>query len=317
MKIAVTGATGFLGRHILTSLDGHDVVGLSRHREGQGYATADILDVDSLCAAFAGMHVVVHAAGTVDHHPDAAARMWADHVDGTRNVIAACRAAGVKRLIHISSSGTVAVSDEPVALDEHAPSPLSVIQEWPYYRAKKAAEDLVLASKSNELDVICLNPSLLLGPGDARGSSTAPVRWFLDGQVPVAPSGGLSFADARDVADAVAVAITGGESGQRYLLGAANWSFRLFYERIGRIADKPAPAFTAPRFLRSALKWAPNLGRDGFITGFEANRADIELASHFWYLNDSLARKELGWAPRDPVTTLSDTVTDLRQRGLA
>ena len=328
MKIAVTGATGFLGRHIVSELlDGYSVVAISRSgkmppglsRSAQAGVTpvsADVTDPASLEAAFAGCQVVVHAAGKVSHAPADAEEMWGVHVVGTMNVARAAAAAGASRMIHLSSSGTIGVSKTDEVRDEDAAPPLGVVQGWTYYRAKLFSEQELLANTPSGLEVVVLNPSLLLGPGDdVRGLSTGPVRVFLDGGVPLSPPGGVSFVDVRDVADAVKRSLRKGKPGRRYLLGGANLTFHDFYKRLGRISGKPAPMGALPQAARSVLGWLPGLGRDDDIGfGVKVDRWSMELACHFWYIDWSRAESELGWQPRDPLQTLEDTVFDILER---
>ncbi len=315
MRVAVTGATGFLGTHLLNALADHEVVPLSRRPNAAG-VSADVTNASALQGVFDGCDVVIHAAGRVDHSENGAALTWAVHVDGTRNVIAECRRAGVRRLVHISSSGTVAVTTTPRATAEDSSAPIDIISGWPYYRSKLHAEQLALHANDDELTVVSVNPSLLLGPGDPDGEATETVRRFLRDQVPFAPTGGLSFADVRDVAQTTVRLLTEGEPGERYLLGAANWSFAEFYGRLARLTGKRAPIPT-PAVANRVLSWLPNLGKGGFTPRLPLTRMDVELTRHWWWLDDSRAVNGLDWSPRDPLTTLSDTVFDLRQRGLA
>ena len=88
------------------------------------------------------------------------------------------------------------------------------------------------------LEVVSVNPSLLLGPGDVNGSSTEDVRLFLEGSIPAVPAGGLSFVDARDAADAMLRAMDRGRAGERYLVGACNLTFREFFARLGRVSGQ-------------------------------------------------------------------------------
>ncbi len=328
MKIAVTGATGFLGRHLVKELlQGYSVVAISRgggmppglspsEAAGVTAVAGDVTDLASLQAAFAGVGAVVHAAGKVSHDPADAAEMWAVHVEGTMNVAHAAAAAGVRRLIHLSSSGTIAVNNTGAIQNEDAPSPLPVVQGWSYYRAKLFAEEQLLKHGPEGLEVVVLNPSLLLGPGDdARGLSTGPVRVFLDGEVPLSPPGGVCFVDVRDVADATKRALRKGKPGRRYLLGGANLSFHDFYQRLARISGKPAPMAALPKAARKVLSWLPALGRDDDIGfGVRVDRWSMELACHYWYVDWARAEKELGWMPRDPLETLEDTVFDLLEK---
>jgi dihydroflavonol-4-reductase len=315
MRVAVTGATGFLGTHLLTVLADHEVVPLSRRPNAAG-VSADVTDADALRGVFDGCDAVIHAAGRVDHSEEGAALTWAVHVNGTQNVIAECRRAGVPRLVHVSSSGTVAVTATPKSVSEDSSAPTHIISGWPYYRSKLHAEQLALAANDDQLAVVSVNPSLLLGPGDPDGGATDTVRRFLRGQVPFSPTGGLSFADVRDVAKTTARLLTEGEPGERYLLGAANWSFTDFYGRLARLTGKRAPLPT-PAVANRILSWLPNLGKGGFTPRLPLTRMDVELTRYWWWLDDHKATHSLDWSPRDPLTTLSDTVFDLRQRGLA
>ena len=311
MKVVVTGASGFLGAHLREALAEHEVTGLCRHPVEGWMVQGDVLDPDSLRAAFAGADAVVHAAGGVSHRAGDTEPMFDVHVTGTRNALEAARERGVSRFVHISTSGTVAVSRDPdFVADEGGPDVLPLVKEWPYYRAKLFAEQEALGFEG--LDVFLLNPTLLLGPGDRRGSSTESVRLFLDGELPAVPSGGLSFVDVRDVAAAVSAVLERGQPKRRYLLGAVNLTFAAYYDRLARIADLPAPRIQLPRASATVLGWLPTGLRARAADAFGVDRVELEIAGHTWYLDNRRARAELGWEPRDPGETLADTVEDLR-----
>ena len=319
MKILVTGATGFLGRCVVARLSGaHEVVAMTRRAgtsiEGAtSVVVGDVLQPETLAAAMDGVDVLVHSAGLVSHRPEDAEACWKVHVAGTENALQAARTAGIPRVVYLSTSGTVAVSHKDEVRDERAADPLMLIRSWPYYRSKYFAEQIALKHSGDGMDVVCLNPSLLLGPGDPTGDSTRPVRLFLEDQVPAAPPGGLSFVDVRDVAEAVEAALTRGQGGRRYLLGGANMAFGDFYARLARISDKAAPP-VLPLVTRKALKWLPKLGEDGMPFARALDRYELEIASRYWYLDHSRATSELGWTPRNPMFTLEDTVADLLDR---
>ena len=229
----------------------------------------------------------------------------------------AALAAKVRRVVLVSTSGTIAVSQHPDAMaTENDDVPESIISAWPYYRSKLYAEQFAMAFQG--LDVICLNPSLLLGPGDdVGGMSTHAVRTFLDHGVPIAPSGGISFVDVRDVATVVDSALTKGEAGQRYLIASANMRFVDFYARLARITGRDAPIVAMPKFSRRALGWFPAWGKKegiGMGIGPVISRADLELSSHYWYADAAKATATLGFSPRDPLATLEDTVADLLEK---
>ncbi len=323
MKVLVTGATGFLGQHVVALLkDGHEVVAGARRPHaaehlGVEVRRFDLAQPETLVSAVEGCDAVVHAAGSVSHQSEDAGRMYSEHVTGTEQLIAAAKSAGVSRFVHLSSSGTVWVSaDSDAPRDESAPDITQTVSTWPYYRSKKISEQVALAAhEPGVFDAACLNPTLLLGPGDrASGQSTASVRLFLEGSMPLVPGGTIAFVDVRDVAEAISRALTRGTGGKPLLLNAANWSWRDFYDRVARMSGKPAPMGVLPaKRTRQLLSWLPKLGQaDGFGLDSRISREELELASHHWSVDASKAHGELGWKARDPLDTIADTVEDLQ-----
>jgi dihydroflavonol-4-reductase len=329
-RYLVTGPTGFLGAHLVDRLlaAGHEVVALC-HRVGASadelrdrgatVRTGDILDASSVREAAAGCVGLYHVAGRVSRKPEDAELLFRVHVEGTKAVLDACRAAGVPRAVVASTSGTVAVSKRPDDVaDERSPTPHGLLAPWPYYRSKLYAEKAALDRNAEGFEVVCVNPSILFGPGDRAGSSTGDLVKFLEQKIPVAPAGGLSFVDARDAAIAMELAMEKGRAGERYLVGAANMSFEAFFARLERISGVPAPKLTMPRSVRLASAGAELLSRAAKLVQATppVDRISAEMGQHFWYLDASRARTELGWVPRDPSDTLADTVADLYARGV-
>jgi dihydroflavonol-4-reductase len=314
VKYLVTGATGFLGSHLARILEseGHEVIAFSRSAGG------DVLDIGALRSAARGCDGAFHCAGKVSRKPGDAEMLYRVHVEGTRNVLEACARAGVKRLVIASSSGTIAVREQPgpEATEADAP-PVGLIARWPYYRAKLFAERAALERNGNGIEVVSVNPSLLLGPGDVNGSSTEDVRLVLEGAVPATPAGGISFVDARDAAVAMSLAMERGRAGEKYLVGACNVSVKDFVARIARIAGVQPPWLTLPRSRAVGLVLAAAVEKAGARLGgaVQVDSASIEMGQCFWYLDARKAVEELGWSPRDPNVTLYDTVEDLRARG--
>lgn len=323
MKYLVTGATGFLGRHLCLQLaeQGHDVLALARStarapaHERIRAVKGDILDAAAMRAASDGCDGVFHCAGRVSRDPHDATALWEAHVVGTRVVLEAARAAGVKRVVHASTSGTIAISDDPDAVaTEDTPAPLRFIERFAYYRTKLYAEYEALEQHRKGLDVVIVNPSLLLGPGDVHGSSTGDVKLFLDGRIPMVPAGGLAYVDARDAADAMALAMAKGTAGRRYLVNASNCTVADFFGRLARVSGVKAPALKMMKGTTLARFGARAIERAAKAIGAEppVDAVSAEMGQLFWYCDSGRAERELGWKPRDPVATLADTVADLR-----
>jgi dihydroflavonol-4-reductase len=322
-RVLVTGATGFLGSHVVDALRarGVRVVALSRGAsqevDGVEHRPGDVLDRARVKDAAAGCDAAIHCAGRVSRDPKGAEAMRVLHVGGTRAVLDACEAQGVTRVVVASTSGVVAVSEDPDAVaTEESETPYTLVNQWPYYRAKLWAEQEALARSRAGFEVVAVNPSLLLGPGDARGSSTDDVRLFLEGKIAAVPSGGVSFVDARDAADAMVRALERGRAGARYLVGGCNVTLRELFARLERVSGVKAPWAPLPREASRAAgmlleRIAAVIGRPPVV-----DAESLELARYFWYVDAARAEQELGWVPRDPTATLADTVADLRARGV-
>ena len=329
-RVLVTGATGFLGRHIVTALQhaGYQVRALCRSedvelaRRNVEVVKGDVTDAKSLVAAMHDVTFVVHAAGAVTRGDGRDGRAWMMqvHVAGTRHVVEAACAADVSRVVHVSTSGTVAVGQDPdMVFHEDDPVPLQTIHCWPYYLSKllaeRAAFDAIrLAGDGGKTELITLNPSLALGPGDRRGSSTGDVQRFLNRQIPVIPNGGLSFVDVRDVADAAVAALTKGKHLERYLLSGLNCTCEDFFARIGEVSGVAGPALPVKVPGRLAVFGVGLLERAANLVGAvpSVSRVEAQMAAHYWYVDARKAEDQLGFKPRPPMETLLDTVRDLR-----
>ncbi len=327
MSILVTGATGFLGREVVKQLTRGGTTNLktlvrresrSLMKLGVEQIVGDVEDAATLPAALRGVKRVYHMAGLVSRDPKDASRLMRVHVEGTRHVLAAAKAAGVERVVLASSSGTTAVSTDPdVIADERAPFAIEIVKGWPYYLSKIYQEQLALDVFAKEkLPIVILSPSLLLGPGDQRGSSTEDVRKLLQKKIPILPDGGVNFVDVRDAAAAFIAAMDKGTPGERYLLGGPNWTMKTFFGRVSRLAKVPAPRWKLPAsWARAAASFVEHVA-DWRGVAAPVDRVSVEMAEHFWYVDASKAERELGFAARDPQDTLMDTIRYLRKHFL-
>ena len=343
MRILVTGGTGFLGQHLVPKLLalGHEVRLVARsvpqggapvHPERSGaeskgqnspdalmatrvhWVKGDMRDRASLRTALEGVEAVYHLAGRVSFDPRDGRELYELHVEGTRALLEEARAAKVKRLVLASTSGAIAVSRTERIGTESDDYPIEVVGRWPYYLSKIYEEKLALEyCRRHELPLVVLNPSLLLGPGDDRLSSTWTVQKFLQGEIASLPNGGISFVDVRDAADAFVAALDRGELHGRHLLGV-NMSMREFFGRLSRLSGVPLPRLALGSKLnvlgaQLLEKWARSRGTEPAL-----DAASVEIGEHFFYLDASKAERELGFRARDPQETLFDTVHDLLAR---
>lgn len=175
MKILVTGGGGFLGQALCRDLvaRGHDVVSFSRSRHaaldplGVQQVQGDLADADAVTAAARGMDAVFHNAakagawGPFDEYHRA-------NVVGTRNVIAACRANGIGRLVYTSTPSVTHRATHPVEGGTADTVPYGEGFKAPYATTKLIAEQAVLAANDASLATVALRPRLIWGPGDTQ-----------------------------------------------------------------------------------------------------------------------------------------------------
>jgi len=304
----VTGATGFLGRHLLPLLleRGERVRALVREgtddadlrRLGVEVTRGDIRDAEALRAAARGCGVVYHVAGIVSHERRDLPKLRAVNVEGTRNVLAAVEP-GV-RLVHVSSYSAVGWTTRPDRpVDETAPFPPEA-ERLPYAATKHESELLVLAAAAAGLDAVVASPGFLIGPGDVYEISTWPVRRYLAGSLRYHLRGGLSFVDARDVAAGLVALADRGRTGERYILAndAGNLSYGAFFRRVGEVTGVRRLLLLQPRWL--AIAAAP-------YVPWSVTRDEARAASHWWFASSAKAEAELGYRTRPLEDTIAET----------
>lgn len=327
MKILVTGATGFLGGHLLDELcrrhDPSQIRVLAQSRQsglaerGVEVVAGSVTSAADTARAVAGITHIYHLAGFVSRKADDAHRMYTVHVEGTRVLCQAAVAAQVERVVVASTSGTVAVSERDDEMpDESSPAPTAIIARWPYYASKLYQEQAARQACGDNLELILVNPGLLLGPGDDRIGSTRDILSFLAGDVRIVPAGGLNFVDARDVAAILPVAMEKGRAGERYLLGGHNMTVVEYFDRLERLSKQYTPRIKATGHwpvlaARAQAALFRALGRTPPI-----EPSAVEMAKYFWYFESTKAQSELGFVPREASATLFDTIEYVREHAM-
>ena len=312
----VTGGTGFLGSHLVRQLveEGtKDIRVMATSIPdwlidlGVEPFEGSITESDDAKRAVEGIKEIYHLAGRVSREREDAREMYKIHVDGTRLLCDAALKGGVKTIVLASTSGTIAVSENGDSIpDETMTPPLEIISRWPYYASKSYQEMAALERFNGKgLRLVIMNPSLLLGPGDERLSSTKVILDFMARKIGAVPLGGLSFVDARDAAKAFRTAMKKGRHSERYLLGAANWTFERFFGRLERLTKISAPKLALPsKLMVTGSRVVDSLFKQwNFASPVEPGA--IEMAQYFWYLNCNKAARELSFKPRDPGETLT------------
>jgi dihydroflavonol-4-reductase len=270
---------------------------------------ADLQNREAVRDALKGVEAIYHLAGLVSFKNEDGRKMYELHVDCTRELLRDVRTLGTKpRVILMSTSGTIAVSKEERIGTEADDYPIETVGRWPYYLSKIYEEKLALEFCRKEgIPLVILNPSLLMGPGDDRLSSTWTIAKFLQRDIPAMPGGGMSFVDARDAARAAANALTRGELYGRHLMGV-NLSMSEFFKRLERMTGVAAPRVKLTKNVNILGAYA--------LEAFAKWRGDkpsidpqeVEVGEHWFWCDSSKAERMLGFVARDPYETLHDTV---------
>lgn len=317
MSILITGATGFIGRHLVRALTdrGENVHVLCRQTADITHLKhpnieifhGDILDRESIACAVSGCDRIFHLA--------AYARNWARNpqtftqanVGGLQNVLDAAIRARVKRVVFTSTSLTIGPSNG-------VPATESMKQLTPafadYDRSKRLAEEEVGRYVQNGLDVVVVNPTRVFGPGllNEGNSATRMIQWYLDGKWRIIlGDGGLvgNYAFVHDVVQGELLAMERGRAGERYVLGGANASFDELFEMISEISGCRYRLFHVPGSLALIVSHAEQLRARWFNHYPLITPGWVRIFLADWAYSTAKAENELGYR----VTPLREALT--------
>lgn len=340
MSVVVTGASGHIGHNLVRELltQGRKVRALVHTRPAGGSASADasinalaslgtelvhgdVCDRGSLDRAFAGAEVVYHLAAHISISPEEDHRCEPVNVEGTRNVVAACRAAGVRRLVHFSS--VHALWAEGVSHRDGASAPIDERHELadrpealPYDRSKARGEKVVLQAVAEGLDAVIVNPGAVIGRHDYRPSAQGSALIdFVKRRVPALVEGGYNWVDVRDVVAGAIAAETRGRRGERYLLTGHPLSIKQLAQRLESATGHSVPRFVTPLWLaRVASPFVVTasklLGTRPLVTPYS-----LQIIAANYHFKHDKAAAELGYSARPIEETLVDMFDWYRQNG--
>ncbi|MBL7963050.1 MAG: NAD-dependent epimerase/dehydratase family protein [Flavobacteriales bacterium] len=327
----VTGGTGIVGAHVLLELVRAGRSARAIHRDGSGpahvqrlfahygaealftkieWVKADLLDVHGLSEAMQGVEHVYHAAAHISFDPRERKKLFAVNITGTAHVVNAALEAGVKRLVHVSS--TSAVGAGPAGVPRTEDTPWDEDGEHSAYAvSKREAELEVHRGIAEGLDAVMANPCVVLGPGQPQRSSMSLMERLQRGTAWY-PSGRASTVDARDVAQALLLLAEHGESGARYLLVGEQVPYRDLFTQVLQAFGHPAPTREVRPWMLQ-LAWRVEAVR-GLLTGSRRliTRSTVSSArSQRSY--DASRSRTLGVTYRPLADTIANTVAWMRR----
>jgi dihydroflavonol-4-reductase len=323
MLAAVTGASGHLGANLVRALIDRKwkVRAIVRYdiRALEGLeiecVSGDVLDEESLRQAFSGADVVFHLAGRISVVNWDRKKVRAVNITGVKNVVSACKAKGMSRLIHTSSfhAHKQEPLDEP--LDESRPL-LDIGRYPPYDHSKAEGERVVRAAIKNGLDAIIINPSGMLGPNDFKPSHFGmTILSIAEGKLPALVDAGLNWVDNRDVAEGMINACEHAKAGAKYML-SGNWGkLQDIAQQVVSITGAKPPRMVLPMLVAKAsaplaIFFDQIRGRPPLFTSISMK----ELESNP-NISHAKATRELKYEPRPLEQTITDTVAWFQSNG--
>lgn len=304
MRVFLTGATGFLGRHLVPLLLERGDALSALVRPGTDASALEAMGVEILRGqletedvrpAAAGCELVFNLAGRVSHEPKDLPFLREANVDGPVRVLKGIEPGA--RLVHVSSVAAVGPAPAPDRpADETQPFPPRA-RRYPYAATKRAGEERLLEA---EADVVVANPGFLLGPGDVYRISTWHVERYLRGFMRIHTPGGLSNVDARDVAAGLVALAERGRSGERYILTSreGNLSHEELFRRVGDVTGVRRRMVGLPprvaALSATVLRWPVRPG-------------EVRAAANWWFYEPTKAERELGFTVRPLDETLAAT----------
>jgi dihydroflavonol-4-reductase len=317
MTTLVTGAAGFLGSHVTRQLvaRGEEVRVLIRASSSNRaisdlpleYVTGDLRDARSLERAMKGVQRVFHVAADYRLWAKRSQDIYDSNVGGTKNLLAAAKAAGVAQLIYTSTVATVAV-DRPELPNEFTDSKLEEMIGH-YKRSKWMAEQEAVKAAKEGLPVVVAMPTTPVGPWDWKPTPTGKIILdFLNGKMPGYVETGLNFVGVEECAAGHLLVAERGKVGERYLLGAENLTLKEMLDTLANITSLPAPGMKIPHGVALGVAYVEStlsrlVGREPQIPV-----EGVKIAQHKMFVDCSRAQKELGFQPGSVAAALERAV---------
>ena len=327
--VFLTGATGFIGGHVLRVLlaAGYRVRALARPgarplppHELCVPVQGDLRHAGDLVRSMAGCRYLVHVAALYSFSPGQRREIATTNLAGCAGILEAARIAGIERAVVTSSASTVGPSDgtHPSAEDSWAVEmgPISA-----YHHSKLRQERVALAA---QVETLHLLPTAPVGAGDWKPTPTGQIIVdFMRGRMFATLNGGLNMVAVDDVAQAHVLALRHGRPGERYLIGGENLSLSQLWDLLALVSGRKAPAYRIPYSLALTCGWADELrcrlmgGVTRSVVTPSIPLEGVRMARHHMYVTCDKARAELGYESTPIEDALQQAVRWYRDNGYA
>lgn len=323
----LTGATGFIGSHILRKLtQNNQKVRVLVRKESRldnlrgvypapEIAYGDLRDKDSLKSALKGCRFLYHTAADYSLWSKNPKDVYETNVQGTSNILEAARSNGIEKIVYTSSVGTIGIPKDGRPGNEDTPASLADMVGH-YKRSKYVAEEVALRFAREGLAVVIVNPTTPVGSMDIKPTPTGQMLVdFLNGRMTGFIDTGLNIIDVEDVADGHILACQKGVIGERYILGNKNMSLRDIFKELSNLTGIVVPKYRFPYLFVLSLGCLNTLS--SHISG-QRPRIPLEgvrMAKRYMYFDSSKAVRELGLSQNTVVEAFRKAVNWFKENG--
>jgi dihydroflavonol-4-reductase len=297
--IAVTGANGLLGSFIVKKIlaegrtcvaivrEGSDLSLIDRSSNALEIRKADLLNPLQLEDVLKDVTHVIHAAAIVSFNPKRRKQILENNIAGTRNVVNACLAQGISRLVHISSVAALGRQKGQTVIDENNKWSESSLNSS-YAESKYLAELEVFRGQEEGLSTVIVSPSIILAPANWKKSSAQLFKYVWD-EKPFYIDSHMNYVDVRDVVAIVVSLLTSNIEGERFVVNAGNILFLDFFKKVAQRFEKKPPSIRLRKSFLNVAAFSESIrcklsGTEPIITKETA----LLSGSHFVYDNQKI-----------------------------
>ena len=325
MTTLVTGATGFLGSAVARALlDRGEVVRVLVRRESDRrnidgldveLAEGNLNDPQSLRNAVKGCRTLYHSAADYRLWVKDPKELYDTNVTGTRALLRSASEAGIERIVYTSSVATLGREPSGRPADER--TPVTIDDMTGHYKRSKflAEEDVNRLVRDEEIPVVIVNPSTIIGPRDIRPTPTGRmVEEAARGKIPAFVDTGLNVVHVDDVAAGHLQAYEHGKIGERYVLGGDDMMLREILAEIASLVGRRPPRIRLPRAAVLPVAYVAE-----FAARIRGSAVEplitvdgIKMSKSLMFFSSQKAKKAIGYSPRPGREALADAVEWLR-----
>jgi dihydroflavonol-4-reductase len=306
MKAFITGATGFVGSHVARALaaEGAELRLLVRATSRKDNiadlraetVVGDLQEPESLKKAMSGCEFVFHVAADYRLWVRDPEQMYRANVEGTRAILRAAQASGVRRVIYTSSVATMGFTREGHIAAEDSPVTIKEMVGH-YKRSKFMAEEIALEAGRRGANVVVVNPTTPIGEFDIKPTPTGRIVVdFLKRKFPAYVDTGLNLADVKEVARGHVLAMEKARPGERYILGGENLTLKQILDKLAGLTGLPSPKMKVPHAVAMGFAVFDQV-YTGMIMGKEprATIDAVKMGRKKMFASSAKAERELGY----------------------